>query len=236
MVYWMMVPSAALWTVDIIFRMESKGASPTRGHAAFSSGFKRPFLAASLTRAHSVGSPMAWPASASHSESEQRAMAVSSSFSSSVTWSTTVIRFWVSVPVLSEQMIWVQPKVSTAVSLRMMAFRLDILVTPMESTMVTTAARPSGIAATARDTATIKEFKMELPLKPERMRPTAKITAQMPSTSTVRILLSWFNFNWRGVSSSLAWARAEAILPISVSMPVPVRTAFPRPYTTVEPM
>lgn len=77
---------------------------------------------------------------------------------------------------------------------------------------------------------------MELPLKPERMRPTAKITAQMPSTSTVRILLSWFNFNWRGVSSSLAWARAEAILPISVSMPVPVRTAFPRPYTTVEPM
>lgn len=74
LVYWMMVPSAALWTVDIIFRMESKGASPTRGHAAFSSGFKRPFLAASLTRAHSVGSPMAWPASASHSESEQRAM------------------------------------------------------------------------------------------------------------------------------------------------------------------
>lgn len=133
-------------------------------------------------------------------------------------------------------MIWVQPKVSTAVSLRMMAFRLDILVTPMESTMVTTAARPSGIAATARDTATIKEFKMELPLKPERMRPTAKITAQMPRTSTVRILLSWFSFNWRGVSSSLAWARAEAILPISVSMPVPVRTAFPRPYTTVEPM
>ena len=65
LVYWMMVPSAALWTVDIIFRMESKGASPTRGHAAFSSGFKRPFLAASLTRAHSVGSPMAWPASAS---------------------------------------------------------------------------------------------------------------------------------------------------------------------------
>ena len=62
-------------------------------------------------------------------------------------------------------MIWVQPKVSTAVSLRMMAFRLDMLVTPMESTMVTTAARPSGIAATARDTATIKEFKMELAIE-----------------------------------------------------------------------
>ena len=133
-------------------------------------------------------------------------------------------------------MIWVQPKVSTAVSLRIMAFLLDILVTPMESTMVTTAARPSGIAATARETATIKEFKMEVPLKPDRMRPTAKITAQMPRTSTVRILLSWFSFNWRGVSSSLACARAEAIFPISVAMPVPVRTALPRPYTTVEPI
>ena len=76
----------------------------------------------------------------------------SSSFSSSATCSTTVILFWVRVPVLSEQIICVHPSVSTAVSLRMMALRFDMFVTPMESTMVTTAASPSGIAATARET------------------------------------------------------------------------------------
>ena len=65
---------------------------------------------------------------------------------------------------MSEQMIWAQPRVSTAVSLRMMAFLLDILVTPMDSTMVTTATRPSGMAATARETATMKVFSTREPL------------------------------------------------------------------------
>ena len=53
-------------------------------------------------------------------------------------------------------MTWVQPRVSTAVRRRMTAWRWDILVTPMESTTVTTVARPSGMAATARETATMK--------------------------------------------------------------------------------
>ncbi len=44
------------------------------------------------------------------------------------------------------------------------------------------------------------------------------------------------SFTCSGVSSSLASARAPAILPISVSMPVPTTTARPRPYTTVEPI
>ena len=78
----------------------------------------------------------------------------------SPTYSTTVILFWVRVPVLSEQMTWVQPSVSTAVSRRMMAFSFAIFVTPIERTTVTTVARPSGMAATASDTATIKVFKM----------------------------------------------------------------------------
>ena len=75
-------------------------------------------------------------------------------------WSTTVILFWVRVPVLSEQMTWVQPKVSTAVRRRITAPRLLMLVTPIDSTTVTTVARPSGMAATARETATIKVFRM----------------------------------------------------------------------------
>ena len=184
--------------------MESKGASPTRGYSSFSCVFSYPFFAASLTRAHSVGSPTAWPLSASHSASEQSAMPISSSFSSSATCSTTVILFWVSVPVLSEQIICVHPRVSTAVSFRMIAFRFDMFVTPMESTIVTTAASPSGIAATARETATIKVSRIASPLIPDLKSPTAKITTQMPTTSTVRILLSWFSFSCSGVSSSLA--------------------------------
>ena len=80
-------------------------------------------------------------------------MAVISSFSSPVTFFTTVILFWVRVPVLSEQIIWVHPRVSTAVSFRMMAWFALIFVTPMDSSTVTTALSPSGIAATASETA-----------------------------------------------------------------------------------
>ena len=93
-------------------------------------------------------------------------MATASASSLSPKKSTTVILFWVSVPVLSEQIICAQPRVSTAVSRRIMAFRLDMLVTPMDSTTVTTAARPSGMAATARDTATIKELRTTSNAKP----------------------------------------------------------------------
>ena len=81
-----------------------------------------PALAASLTRAHSVGSPTASPFSSSHLASEHSAMPArnfSSEHASSCL--TTVILFWVRVPVLSEQMIWVQPRVSTAVILRIIA-------------------------------------------------------------------------------------------------------------------
>ena len=116
-----------------------------------------PALAASFTRAHSVGSPTASPASSSHVASEHSAIpARKSSSGAASTCLTTVILFWVRVPVLSEQMTCVQPSVSTAESLRTMAWRLAILVTPSDSTMVTTATRPSGMAATASETATMK--------------------------------------------------------------------------------
>ncbi len=142
----------------------------------------------------------------------------------------TVIRFWVRVPVLSVQITWVQPSVSTAVSFRMMALRLERLVTPMESTMVTTAARPSGTAATARLTASMKVFRIDALLKlPLRSRSNTKTNAQMASTPMLSTLLSWFSFCWSGVASSRVLARVPAILPISVFMPVAVTTPSPRP-------
>ena len=66
---------------------------------------------------------------------------------------TTVIRFWVSVPVLSEQIVVTDPSVSTAYSRRMRALLASIRWAPRVRVMVTTAGRLSGIAATARLTA-----------------------------------------------------------------------------------
>ena len=56
----------------------------------------------------------------------------------------------VKVPVLSDAMISVEPRVSTAGNLRTIEFRLARVVVPKDRTMVTMAGRPSGIAATAR--------------------------------------------------------------------------------------
>lgn len=62
----------------------------------------------------------------------------------------------VSVPVLSEQITEVQPKVSTEGRLLTMAFFLAILRVPSARQVVMTAGRPSGMAATARATAILK--------------------------------------------------------------------------------
>lgn len=58
------------------------------------------------------------------------------------------MRFSVSVPVLSEQMTFAQPRVSTEWSFRIRAFFLSILPTARPREIVITAVSPSGIAAT----------------------------------------------------------------------------------------
>ena len=86
----------------------------------------------------------------------------------------TVIRFSVSVPVLSEQMTVTEPRVSTAGSLRIRARRLSIRCAPNARAMVTTAGNPSGTAATARLIATMNivltSFPCSRPI--ENIRPT----------------------------------------------------------------
>ena len=69
----------------------------------------------------------------------------------------------VRVPVLSDAMISVEPRVSTAGNLRIMAFRLAKTWVPSDRTTVTIAGRPSGIAATARATEVIKAGKIPSP-------------------------------------------------------------------------
>ena len=135
-------------------------------------------------------------------------------------------------------MICAQPSVSTAVSLRITAFFFDMFVTPIDSTIVTTAASPSGTAATARLTATINTSITLLnisagspPARVERSmnNENAKMKTQIPSTRKVRVLESPASFFWSGVCPSSAFVMASAILPISVFMPVSVTTALPRP-------
>ncbi len=62
----------------------------------------------------------------------------------------TVIAFWVRVPVLSEQITVVQPRVSTAGNFLIIAFLFIIRCTPKAKATVTMAGNPSGIAATAK--------------------------------------------------------------------------------------
>ena len=59
----------------------------------------------------------------------------------------------VNVPVLSEQITVVQPKVSTDGNERTIACLAAIFIVPSAKHVVTTAGNPSGIAATANATA-----------------------------------------------------------------------------------
>ena len=62
--------------------------------------------------------------------------------------SVTVILFSVSVPVLSEQMTFMQPTVSQATSFLTSAFCFDILIIFIAKVTATIVGRPSGTAAT----------------------------------------------------------------------------------------
>jgi hypothetical protein len=68
----------------------------------------------------------------------------------------THISLVVRVPVLSEQITVVHPNVYTLGNFRMIAFYFAILLAPSAKQVVITAGKPSGIAATAKATATLK--------------------------------------------------------------------------------
>jgi hypothetical protein len=68
----------------------------------------------------------------------------------------TVISFLVSVPVLSLQMMLVEPSVSTAASRRTITPRLAMRCMPMASAMVMATGRPSGTIETIWLMATMK--------------------------------------------------------------------------------
>merc|ERR1711936_57381 len=146
----------------------------------------------------------------------------------------TDIMLVVSVPVLSEQMTEVQPRVSTDGRDRMMAFLAAILLVPRARQVVMTAGRPSGVAATARATAPlIQEPPWAGSLKwPMLIAHTAMqirvITLESCSPNSS-------NFCCRGVLISSVATMASLILPMAVLAPVPITTPLALPEETLVP-
>lgn len=137
----------------------------------------------------------------------------------------TVILFCVSVPVLSKDgSARGTSSVSTAGSLRMMARRLAMRLTPMASTMVIAAGSPSGITPTASATLAMS---ISITLPPRNSTPYANkaaASARMTHSSTP---LNRAIFRVSGVVRSTASAMRNTTHPVSVRSPV---TRFtPRP-------
>ena len=164
-------------------------------------------------------------------------MPVSSTSPDGTTTRSTVISLRVSVPVLSEQITEAEPSVSTECSFLTIAWCAAMRCTPSASTTVRIAARPSGTAATASDTASSSESITSCTLwKPSRTASASSTTTAMMHTAMPRILETWFISFCSGVaSSSVDWSRS-AILPTCVFMPVPVTMARPVPCVTDVPL
>ena len=142
--------------------------------------------------------------------------------------SRAVILFRVRVPVLSEQIAEVDPSVSTAGRRFTIAFLRAISRVPIDSSAVTTAGRPVGMAATARATPVMKRVSKDSPrISPSRMTNTSAMPAM-----TAMILERSSSCFCSGVLSVVVLASRSAMCPISVSMPVAVTTISPRPRVT----
>ena len=139
---------------------------------------------------------------------------------------STVILFWVNVPVLSEQITVLLPNVSTAGNFLTIAFFFTIFCTPIASTIVDTAASPSGITATANETAVINILITPFPCN----SPIININAQIASAAIPNVFPKSFNLLWSGVSCFSVSFNIPAILPTSVFIPVSTTIAFPLPY------
>ena len=145
-----------------------------------------------------------------------------------VTTVRTVISFLVSVPVLSEAITVAEPSVSTAGSLRTIAWRRAIRCTPSASTAVTTPAGPPGRPrprAPRRGSAHRDGGEIAHPLDDNDGDDDDRGDDQDDDAEQ---LAGRSSSGWSGVVGP-GFARSPAILPISVCIPVAVTTAVPRP-------
>ena len=107
-------------------------------------------------------------------------------------------------------------RVSTAGRLRMRAWRLSMRRAPSASVTVTTAGRPSGIAATA----TLMAVTIMSRTCSPRATPVAKITAEAAAATTATARASRARRRCSGVGPGGASRISRAMVPSSVPMPV----------------
>ena len=143
----------------------------------------------------------------------------------------TLIRFCVSVPVLSEQMTEMFPIVSTAVGVRTTVFFFAMLPTPYESAMVTTTGITSGIAATATETATMSISGMGRPYS----QPMSSARSAPANAMTESAFPSFCIRTCKGESFVFSPASSLEMRPISVALPVRQTIALPFPLTASVP-
>jgi hypothetical protein len=133
---------------------------------------------------------------------------------------------------LSVQITLAAPSVSTASSLRTTAPRLAMRCMPSASVMVVMAGRPSGIAATAKLTASRSS---SCQARPPFHIPQAKRSPLMPRQPQRIRCPKLSSLISSGVFSSPAPEISSPMRPSSVFGPVAVTTARPLPRTTVVP-
>ena len=139
-----------------------------------------------------------------------------------------VISFFVSVPVLSEQITDAEPSVSTDERRLTIARRLAIRCTPSARTTDRTAGSPSGTAATAsetptRSTSTRSEAWSRSAVT--RIAPTTTTAIAITAAPSMRPMRATSRCS--GVRCSSVRPSSRAMFPISVPMPVAVTTARP---------
>ncbi len=144
--------------------------------------------------------------------------------------SRAVIWFRVRVPVLSEQIADVEPSVSTDRRRLTIAPCSASWRVPMDSSMVTTAGRPVGMAAIARLMPTKKSESKSSP----RASPRATIRTRAAAAIVVMTTVSWSSCLVSGVFSCSTPLNMPEMCPTSLAIPVAVTTISPRPRVTCE--
>ena len=128
-------------------------------------------------------------------------------------------------------MIVHDPKVSTDKSFLTIALDFAISDIPRASVNVNTAGRPSGIAATASETAVMNVSTRGIPFKNSMMNMAIHTTIAIAD----KVFPSFPTRFARGVSSSSSWTMS-AIFPISVAIPMFSTTPSPFPERMLESM
>ena len=139
--------------------------------------------------------------------------------------SVTCMRFWVSVPVLSVQMVVVDPRVSTADSRFTTAPRRARSWTPTAKARVMVGRRPSGTLATIRPMAKLMAAARDSPAA----APRGKKAAAATMATTAISLATCRTCRSRGLLSRPTRSDSAAIRPIWVRIPVAVTTACASP-------